>query len=180
MSRVRVRSRQSRPIKLSLSELHSWRRTTSVCDEGAVTSRNIVYASYPDGEAPAVSLHPWPLLIRRGNITNASRFGHGSSTSAGGIIFMPNQTEKLCQTRHRISDRGDVTDGCGERPKHPSGGGGRHQHLLHGHVSVSPQALVVVQDTDMPNTVCAPLHICVGDLCILLRAGYCIGFRHQG
>jgi hypothetical protein len=55
----------------------------------------------------------------------------------------------LCQTRHRISDRGDVTDGCGEKPKQSSARQrGRHQPLLHGAVSLSPQAMVVLQDTD--------------------------------
>lgn len=61
-----------------------------------------------------------------------------------------------CPTRRKSSVKHDIesqivemwpTDAVRGRSIPLTGGHGRRQHLLHGHVSVSPQAVVVVQDT---------------------------------
>ena len=85
---------------------------------------------------------------------------------------MPNQTGE--SVKHDIESQIVEmwpTDAVGGRSTHLRGNVDAISFLLHGLVSVSPQAMVVVQDTDSPNIVSAPLQICLDDLAILLRAG---------
>lgn len=84
---------------------------------------------------------------------------------------MPNQAEKLCQTRHRISDRGDVTDGCAEQPKHTAARQrGHHQPLLLGLVSFASGHHGRTRHRHT-NNVSTPLQIYLGDLYVLLSPG---------
>ena len=77
---------------------------------------------------------------------------------------MPNQAKSF--VKHDIESQiveESPAQGMGSQtPEHssPSKYCRRRQYLLHGLVSVSPQAMAVMQDTDTPNIVSTPLQIC--------------------
>lgn len=68
------------------------------------------------------------------------------------------------------------TDAVSGRSIHSANYGQRHKHLLHRPVSVSPQAMVVVQDTDIPNNVSALDRSAVVASTSLLNGWVCTGF----